>query len=69
MTEVEKNQMKYCLYARKSTEAEEKQALSIDSQIKEMKQVAERENLTIVEIRKNHIVQRNLDKDLYLKRS
>jgi DNA invertase Pin-like site-specific DNA recombinase len=52
MTEVEQNQMKYCLYARKSTEAEEKQALSIDSQIKEMKQVAERENLTIVEVRK-----------------
>jgi site-specific DNA recombinase len=52
MTEVEQNHMKYCLYARKSTEAEEKQALSIDSQIKEMKQVAERENLTIVEIRK-----------------
>ena len=52
MTEVEQSQMKYCLYARKSTEAEEKQALSIDSQIKEMKQVAERENLTIVEIRK-----------------
>ncbi len=44
--------IKYCLYARKSTEAEEKQALSIDSQIKEMKQIAERENLTIVEIRK-----------------
>jgi len=44
--------MKYCLYARKSTEAEEKQALSIDSQIKEMRQIAERENLTIVEIRK-----------------
>ena len=52
MTEVEQNQMKYCLYARKSTEAEEKQALSIDSQIKEMKQIAERENLTIVEVRK-----------------
>ncbi len=52
MTEVEQSQMKYCLYARKSTEAEEKQALSIDSQIKEMKQIAERENLTIVEIRK-----------------
>lgn len=52
MTEVEQSQMKYCLYARKSTEAEEKQALSIDSQIKEMKQIAERENITIVEIRK-----------------
>lgn len=52
MTEVEQSQMKYCLYARKSTEAEEKQALSIDSQIKEMRQIAERENLSIVEIRK-----------------
>ena len=52
MIEVEQNKMKYCLYARKSTEAEEKQALSIDSQIKEMKQIADRENLTIVEIRK-----------------
>ena len=52
MTEVEQNQLRYCLYARKSTEAEEKQALSIDSQIKEMKQIAERENLTIVELRK-----------------
>jgi len=52
MTEVEQSQMKYCLYARKSTEAEEKQALSIDSQVKEMRQIAERENLSIVEIRK-----------------
>jgi hypothetical protein len=26
----------YCLYARKSTESDEPQALSIDSQIKEM---------------------------------
>lgn len=51
-TELPQTQVKYVLYARKSTEAEEKQALSIDSQIKEMKQVAERENLNIVEIRK-----------------
>lgn len=40
--------VKYCLYARKSSEAEERQALSIDSQIKEMLQLAERENLEIV---------------------
>jgi site-specific DNA recombinase len=44
--------IKYCLYARKSTESEEKQILSIDSQIKEMTQIAEREKLNIVEIRK-----------------
>ena len=40
--------VKYCLYARKSTESEERQILSIDSQIKEMLQLAEREGLEIV---------------------
>lgn len=40
--------VKYCLYARKSTESEERQILSIDSQIKEMLLLAEREGLEIV---------------------
>lgn len=40
--------VKYCLYARKSTESEERQILSIDSQIKEMLQLAEREDLEVV---------------------
>lgn len=40
--------VKYCLYARKSTEAEDRQALSIDSQIKEMTMLAEKEGLDIV---------------------
>jgi DNA invertase Pin-like site-specific DNA recombinase len=44
--------VRYCLYARKSTEQEEKQILSIDSQIKEMLEIAQRENLQVVEIRK-----------------
>jgi len=44
--------VKYCLYARKSTESEEQQVLSIDSQIKEMVQIAERDGLEIAEIRK-----------------
>ena len=44
--------VKYCLYARKSTESEEQQVLSIDSQIKEMLQMAERDHLEIVEIKK-----------------
>ncbi len=52
MTEVLEQELKYCLYARKSTEGDEKQALSIDSQIKEMTQIAEREKLNIVEIRR-----------------
>lgn len=44
--------IKYCLYARKSTESDEKQALSIDSQVKEMLSIAERENLEIIDIRR-----------------
>jgi DNA invertase Pin-like site-specific DNA recombinase len=44
--------MKYCLYARKSTEQEERQILSIDSQIKEMFRMAEREGIEIVEVRR-----------------
>lgn len=34
---------KYCLYARKSSESDERQAMSIDSHIKEMKDLALRE--------------------------
>ncbi len=44
--------VKYCLYARKSTESDEKQALSIDSQVKEMFRIAERENLEIIDVRR-----------------
>ncbi len=44
--------IRFCLYARKSTEDSERQILSIDSQIKEMLQVAERENLEVVEIKR-----------------
>jgi len=41
----------YCLYARKSTEAEERQAMSIDSQLKEMQNIAERDKLIVREIK------------------
>lgn len=44
--------IKYVLYARKSTESDEKQALSIDSQVKEMRQIAERDNLNVIDIRR-----------------
>ncbi len=44
--------VRYVLYARKSTEQDEKQALSIESQVKEMLQIAEREGLEVVDIRR-----------------
>ena len=40
--------MKYCLYARKSSESDERQAMSIDSQLTEMRELAEREGLNVV---------------------
>ncbi|MGD0328380.1 MAG: recombinase family protein [Minisyncoccia bacterium] len=49
---VEVMPVRYCLYARKSTESEEQQVLSIDSQIKEMLALAEKEKLEIVEVKR-----------------
>lgn len=47
------DKVRYCLYARKSSEdSSEKQALSVDSQVKEMLAIAERDGLEIVDIRR-----------------
>lgn len=51
-TEIPQEKIKYVLYARKSTESDEKQALSIDSQVKEMLSIADRENLEVIDIRR-----------------
>jgi DNA invertase Pin-like site-specific DNA recombinase len=56
----------YCLYARKSTENDEKQALSIDSQIKEMLSIAERDGLNVVEIKKeSHSAKNSGERPVY----
>jgi len=52
--------LRYCLYARKSSEADEAQALSIESQTKEMLLLAQREQLNVVEIkRESHSAKSN----------
>lgn len=43
-------QLKYCLYARKSSESDERQAMSIDGQLKEMQAQAKREKLNVVQV-------------------
>lgn len=49
--ELNNQPVQYCLYSRKSSESDERQAMSIESQIKEMKDVAQKEGLFIKEIR------------------
>lgn len=44
--------VKYCLYARKSTESDEKQALSIESQVKEMLDLAHKNQLNVIDTRR-----------------
>lgn len=40
--------LRYCIYARKSMEADDRQAISIDSQLSEMRKLVERDHLNLV---------------------
>lgn len=46
----EEDQHKYVLYARKSSESDERQAMSIDGQLREMKDIAKRDNINVIDI-------------------
>lgn len=50
MKTINQEQIRYCLYARKSSESDEKQAMSIDGQLMEMKALAKREKIEIHEV-------------------
>lgn len=59
--------IKYCLYARKSSESDERQAMSIDSQLKEMHELAEKNDLNIVEVKKeSHSAKNSGTRPLFL---
>lgn len=58
--------VKYVLYARKSTDSEERQVLSIDSQVKEMLQLAEKEGLEVAGIRReSHSAKETGQRDVF----
>jgi len=50
MVNQSKTPIKYFLYARKSSESEDKQVASIDAQISELNKIAEQNNLEVVDI-------------------
>ena len=62
-----KKKINFCLYARKSTDRDELQALSIDSQLKEMLAVADRDGLNVVDIRKeSHSAKNSAERPVFM---
>lgn len=62
-TNDETPKIEYCLYARKSSEDDERQAMSIESQIKEMTDLATKDGVAINEARKK-VTKSGIDKSL-----
>jgi site-specific DNA recombinase len=57
--------MKYIIYCRKSSEAEDRQVLSIDSQVNELTRLAERENLVIDKVYKESMTAKQPGRPLF----
>jgi site-specific DNA recombinase len=56
----------YCLYARKSSESDERQAMSIESQINEMKEIAVKDGVAIKDIRyESHSAKQSGERPVY----
>lgn len=52
---MEEQRLRYCLYARKSSESDERQAMSVDSQLVEMRALAQNQGLGVVcELQESH---------------
>lgn len=60
--------LRYCLYARKSSESDERQAMSIDSQLAEMRALAQSEGLDVVcELQESHSAKDSGKRPIYNK--
>jgi site-specific DNA recombinase len=51
--------MKYFIYTRKSTESEERQIMSLESQLSELKEFAAKEKLVPVLSKRSEVTKRN----------
>jgi len=59
-------ELQYCLYARKSSESDEHQAMSIDSQLAEMRSLAQNEGLNVVcELQESHSAKESGQRPIY----
>jgi DNA invertase Pin-like site-specific DNA recombinase len=66
MTEISQTKLRYCLYARKSSESDERQAMSIDSQLAEMRSLADHEGLDVVcELHESHSAKESGQRPIY----